>query len=284
MRSVVSRIFSYICIVKILLVAFVAAWWFIAEPSHNRNWSPEYALLPHIQWQSTSTVHIANIRDWYFTNTSIPTEQTYRNETIDLNTLKKTWFFIEPFSTWSGIGHTFFSFEFTDGRSIILSVEARKEVGEEYSGFRSLFPTYEYMYVLTTERDMLTNTVYFAEDDVYRYPLTIPLEDQKELLRVLLESTAALVDEPRYYHLFGANCTNILARHANRAHPESVPLHYSWFLTGYADSYLYDLGYIPHDIPFAEMERQALLTPLIRSAIAAGTGSSSPAFSSYIRQ
>lgn len=284
MRILVSRTFLYFILVKILLVASVAAWWIIANPSHNRNWSPEYALLPQISWQSTSTAQVANIRDWHFADTSFPTERPYINETFDLNTLVKTWFFIEPFSSWSGVGHTFFSFEFADGRSVVISVEARKEIGEEYSGFSSLFPTYEYMYVWATERDMLTNTVFFAEDDAYRYPLTIPIEDQKELLRALIQSTDALAKQPRFYHLFGANCTNILARHANLAHPGSVPLHYSWFLTGYSDSYLYSLGYIPNDIPFAELEQQALLTPKIRAAIAANTGSSTPAFVAYIRK
>lgn len=284
MKKFLGRLLIYAGILKILIFVIMSSWWLLAEPSHNRNWSPEYTRLPKVTWHSSSTLHVANVRDWLFTDTSFPTKQNYVDETFDLNTIVKTWFFIEPFSSWSAVGHTFFSFEFADGRSIIVSVEARKELNEEYSGIRSLFPTYEYMYVWTTERDMLTNTVFFAKDNIYRYPLTISLESQKELFRALAQGTAELYEQPRFYHLLGANCTNILARHANYVQPDAIPFHYSWFLTGYADTYLYKLGYIPHDLPFTEIERQAFFTPTIRSAIATGAGANSTTFSAVIRR
>lgn len=268
MRPVVTHsIFKLLAKLLLLVIVIVAIWWLVAKPSHDRIWRPDYAKLPTVEWTSTSTAKISNVRDWVFTDTTFPTDQNYTSKNINIEKLKKTWFLVEPFSKWSAVGHTFFTFEFEDGSTVVASIEARREVGEEYSILKGLLPFFEYMYVWTTERDMYTNTTIFAGDKLYKYPLTISLPSQKNLLQRLLTRTHELETNPRFYNLLTSNCTNLLAQEANKVKPGSVPYHYSWILTGYADSYLYSLGFIPNDVPFAELEEKSLITPLIRKAV-----------------
>lgn len=265
--SVTHSVFKLACKLFLLIAGGIAIWWLLASPSHNRDWRLDYAKLPTVTWTGTSTATVGNVRDWVFIEPAFPEDRPYIHKNIDIERLKQTYFMVEPFSTWSAVGHTFFVFEFDDGSTVVSSIEARRESDEEYSIIRGLLPYFEYMFVWTTERDMFTNTVIFAGDKLYRYPLTISLESQKHLLRELLARTHELESRPRFYNLLTANCTNILAREANSIKPDSVPFHYSWILTGYADTYLHSLGFIQNDIPFDELEQKSLITPLIKKAI-----------------
>lgn len=279
--------FSIVLFILLRLIAglavIVAIWWLVSTPSHERNWRADYAKLPTVEWAKSSTARISNVRDWLFTTSAYPLDQPYIDKTVDIDTLSKTWFMVEPFSEWDMVGHTFFLFEFSDGTTIVSSIEARREVGEEYSILKGLLPYFEYMIVWTTERDMFTNTTYFANDNLYRYPLTISLESQKKLLTLLLERTHELETRPRFYNLLSANCTNLLATEANKIKPGSIPYHYSWILTGYADSYLHSLGFIPNDIPFDRLEEQSLITPHIRKAAQNGHAETEQEFAKAMR-
>lgn len=261
----------------------VLLWWFLATPSHNREWREDYAKLPNVTWASDSMATVENVRDWVFTSPTYPEDKTYISKKIRIEDLEQAYFMVEPFSEWSFVGHTFFLFKFKDGSTVVASIEARREKGEEYSIIKGLLPYFEYMYVWTTERDMFTNTTFFANDNLYQYPLTISLESQKHLLKRLLERTEKLSEEPRFYNLLTANCTNLLAREANAIRPGSVPFHYSWILAGYADTYLHSLGFIPNDELFEVIEAKALITPFIQDAVLRGV-IDEQAFSGHIQE
>ena len=53
------------------------------------------------------------------------------------------YYIVEPFGDWEGAAHTFFSFEFEDNQFVSISVEIRKEQGEDFSALKGLFKQYE---------------------------------------------------------------------------------------------------------------------------------------------
>jgi hypothetical protein len=175
--------------------------------------------------------------------------------------VKRAWFLIEPFGGYEGIGHTFLSFEFEDGITLVFSVQARQERGEAYSAFRGLLNMYELAYQWGTERDFIARRLLYLDHELRMYPLEIDAADTERLLRSLLEETDALAAEPRFYNTLTANCTNMLAHIVNKHYPGKLPYDLAWNLTGYADLYLMDEGLISMEGSKEEARARASLTP-----------------------
>ena len=66
------------------------------------------------------------------------------------------------------------SWEFADGQHLAISIETRKERGEEYSAVRGFFRQYELYYVVADERDVIGVRTNYRGEDVYLYRLKTP--------------------------------------------------------------------------------------------------------------
>ena len=89
----------------------------------------------------------------------------------DLAQLERLDFFVEPFSGWRGLAHTFLSFGFSDGRQLGISVEVRRERGQEFNLLGGLTRQFELMYVVATERDLVGLRAVHRGNPVYLYPI-----------------------------------------------------------------------------------------------------------------
>lgn len=254
----------------LVLIGGLSLNWHLWQPSHNRDWREDYSRLPEVTEQD-GRFRLANIRDWDYARDGTVTRQDWLTREIDPDDLVQAGFLVEPFGGNAAIAHTMLVFTFADGASYVASIEARREVGEEYSAVKAaLLPIFEYLFVWTTERDMYLNSEFMAGDQLYLYPLRLPPEQQKAVLAAMLRETAEVQAEPRWYNTLFSNCTNVLARTVNKIAPDAVPLDKAWVLTGHADEFLYGLGFFGTDLPFAEMEARAHISPVIRDLAGIG--------------
>ena len=259
-----KRILLFLLALIVLVPAGLWVNWQLHTPSHDRDWRADHSHLPEVA-QQDGLYTLSNIRDWDYAEDGTPTREAWITRDIDPDSLAQAYFLVEPFGSVEAIAHTMLTFAFEDGSAYVASIEARREVGEVYSAPKAaVLPIFEYMFVWTTERDMYGNSEFMADDRLYLYPLTIPLEHQKAVLRAMLDETAEVQAEPRWYNTLFSNCTNVLARTVNRIDPKAVPLDKAWVLPGFSDTFLYEQGFIPTDRPFAEVEEGALISPLIR--------------------
>ena len=81
----------------------------------------------------------------------------------------------------------------------------------------------------------------------------------QKLLRKLLLTTNSLAQNPEWYNTLLDNCTNEILESANDVFFNIIPLHYSFFLTGFVDDYLDKLGYIDKNEPMLRMTDDWLL-------------------------
>lgn len=265
-----KRLLAIFLAALVLGAGAIAGLWILTFPSHDRDWIDDHARLTDMSSDGRLT-HLQNVRDWRYADDGPPTARNWVDVAFDPADLRQVWFVVEPFTGSNAIAHTMMSFEFADGRAFVASIEARREKGEDYQAFRAaLIPTFEYLVVWTTERDMFANSELWAKDDLYLYPLSIPLTQQRAVLDAVLERTKDVALHPRWYNTLFANCTNVLARAVNKVAPGAVPLDKAWVLTGYADDFLFRLGLIGPADTFADLEKQAFISPLIRPAFAAG--------------
>ena len=239
-------------------IVVVVIWWINIAPSNNRNWEPEVAV-PATVITHGNIVTINNIRDFTYRT---PTDfmPHYYNATFDIDDLAEVDLVV---SHWSSdlIAHIFLTFGFKDGRNIAISVEVRRRRGETYSTLAGFFKHDELFYVVADERDLIGQRVFARAEAVYLYRLRLSPEEGRRLLLAYFRRVQSLAERPEFYNTLTTNCaTGILgAANANRR-----VIAYNWriLLSGYADRYAYDLGFLATELPFPELKRRSRLASL----------------------
>ena len=194
----------------------------------------------------------------------------YEDRVYDLNDLRAVDFFMAPFAGMPRLAHTMLSFEFAPpGKQpeyLAVSIEIRKELGEEYSAWKGSAWQYELMYVLADERDVVQLRTNHRGEDVYRYRTTATPEQARLLLVDVLARTNELASRPEFYDTFRNNCTTNLVRHVNRIQPSRLPYDYRVLLPGYSDQLAFNEGLI---VPYGTFEETKVQAYLNGKALAA---------------
>ena len=243
------------------LIAFAALlfWWYGIEPSNERDWQTDVAVLPYATIEGDRvTVH--NIRNFDYRSETDYTP-AYYDKSFDLNKLEGVDLIA---SYWMGpaIAHTFLSFAFAGGDHLAISIETRKEKGEGYSTIKGFFRQYELFYVVADERDVIRLRTNFRQDppeQVYLYRIKGPLENGRRLFLEYLHEINALKDKPQFYNTLTTNCTTQIwvSAGVNTGRP---PFSWKILASGYVPQYLYDIGRLQDGgLPFAEVQRRALI-------------------------
>ena len=244
-----------------LLFAYV-----VRQPSNDRDWEFGFERTASVE-ASSGVVTLHNVRDYEVTDDG-GVEPRFVDRVVDLGDVEGAWFLYEPFRAFPfdfrGIAHTYFVFDVHDAPPIGLSVEARRERNEPFSAWSGLFNQYELTYIWATEEDLTIKRVMVEHNDVYMFPLLISPGAARGLLDQLARTSAELEHTPRFYNTLVSNCTNELALAANSARPGAIPLSVAWVLPGYSIDDLHALGFIPHDRPLPEVERQYRISDTVR--------------------
>jgi Domain of unknown function (DUF4105) len=125
-------------------------------PSNDKNWDKEFTYTTDTS-RAGDEYTLKNIRDFTYVATS--TNVAWTDMTLSNSDIVGASFFVTYFSPRKEVAHTFISFELSDGRTIALSIEARREAGEKYTLIDGFLNTYELQYLWGTERDFVTERV-----------------------------------------------------------------------------------------------------------------------------
>jgi hypothetical protein len=226
-------------------------------PSHDRPWITLLAKMPTAEFRG-ERVHIRGIRDFvYMTDTDFVPR--YSEAIYSLDEIEGVDFIVAPFRDTPSLAHTMLSFRFNDGRVLTVSAEARLELGEKYHPLAGALHQYELMYVLGTERDLITLRTEHRDVDVYLYPVKTKSAQARQLLLSVLHRVNKLSEEPEFYDTLTNNCTTNIVSHVNELSPGRVPLNWRYLLPGYSDQLAYDLGLIDTSLPFTAAREMALV-------------------------
>jgi len=257
------------------IFAAVLIGWFSLEPSNDRQWQPDVAVLPYASI-SDDIITIHNIRNCdYRTETDYTVH--YYDKTFKLSGLKSMDLFLSDWGLKS-IVHTLVSFGFDDGSYLCFSIEARKEVGEEYSSLKGFFRQYEMIYVVGDERDLVRlRTNYRKGETVYLYRLTgSSLEVGKQIFLDYIKYVNRLKNVPEWYNALTGNCTTQIRGHT---YPYARKVWWDWRIlaNGYIDELAYEHDSLDRSIPFSELKQRSIINDRARLA------DKDPAFSKIIR-
>jgi hypothetical protein len=255
------------------LLLVVVGWWVSIQPSHDRPWRPEVALMPRATVDG-DRVRISGVRNFDFRSRHDFTPR-YEEREVSLSRLRAVDFFVSYWQV-GPMGHTFLSFVFDDAPPLSISIEARPEIGESFEPLGSLFKQFELIYVVGDERDLVGVRTNHRDEDVYLYRTTTSPESARRLLLVYLERINELADRAEFYHLLSNSCTINIVRYANLAGRVG-----RWdirhLLNGFSDRYLYRAGRLASTLPFEELRRRSRIN---EAALAAGDAAD---FSARIR-
>jgi hypothetical protein len=248
-----------------VLFAGLLTWWNQIEPSHDRDWKTEVAVLPYVTFDGDLiTVH--SIRNFHYRSETDFTP-AYYDRTFDLRELDSADLIA---SYWAGpdIAHIFLTFGFGPDEHLAISIERRDERDEGYSAIKGLFRQYELIYVVADERDVIrvrTNVRGDPPEDVYLYRLQGSIENARRLFLGYLREINALHERPEFYNTLTTNCTGNIWLHA-RVNPGRVP--YSWkiLLSGHVPEYLHQHGRLDTRLPFSELKRRSQINAAARAA------------------
>ncbi len=252
----------------------VLVWWVMIQPSHDRVWRREVAVLPRALVEGDH-VTLTGVRNFDY-RSATDFEEQYLERQVDLSHLVGVDFFV---SYWKlgPVAHTFVSFIFDNADPICVSIEARLEQGEKYSPLASCFKQAELIYVVGEERDVVRVRTNYRNEMVYLYHVKVRPEGARWLFLNYLTEINRLATQPEFYHLLRNNCTTNIARHSNKSGARGE-FDIRKLLNGYVDAYVYAKGALDTSMSFEELRKRSLIT---EPAILADQGAD---FSSKIRQ
>jgi hypothetical protein len=247
-------------------------WWLSLRPRSDRDWKAPMTVLPHVELEG-DILHVRQFRNFRYTPSGDPLPQ-YEDPTFDLIKLTSLDYFL---AHWSGpaIAHTLVSFGFDDGQFLSLSVEARLEQSDTYSPLRGLYRSYELIYVIGDERDIVHLRTNIRRERVYLYRVRMPREVMRQVLVYFLARAAKLKERPEWYNSITCNCTtNLFYRDRHNVPWWLVPY---IFLNGFSPRAMYLRGFLDNSLPFKELQARS---DIRERALAAGDAES---FSQQIR-
>ena len=251
-------------------------WWITISPSNDRDWSPDQVLLSSAEIQG-DRIKLRNIRNFVYRTVDDYTPRHY-DSTFDLKDLESVDFVVEHFSGTLGAAHTLLTFGFKGGAYVAISIEIRKEQGEQFSPLKGLFKQYELMYVIGDERDLIALRAYHRKDDVYLYPIRASRQKMQELFLDMIERANGLVERPEFYNTLLSSCTTNIVAHINRVSPSLIPISLKVLLPAYSDRLAYDLGLIDTDLSYSQIRERFKINRLCAEHM------ESPDFSLRIRE
>jgi Domain of unknown function (DUF4105) len=255
----------------VLLSALFLRWWFSQQPSHLRNWDPNFACLPRIAMEG-DVITIEGVRNTEYLPhaESIPRFETRKyglSKLSGADLLIVTWG-----SPW--MCHPMFVFDFgADGR-VCISIEVRYRVGQTYSLLRSLYRQQELMFVVSDERDaILRRTKWLAGHDLYLYRVHTDAVTLRRFFFEYANSINSLAAQPRWYHGFTTNCTTSIYAQG-RGH-----IKWDWriLFNGALDHLMYDRQLLDQDCCFKTLKVRSRINDIANAAPADG-------FGDYVRQ
>ena len=243
-------------------VLLIIVWWLAIPPRNTANWSPDVAQLPRATFRGDA-VTIQNVRNFDYRSETDFTER-WETRTYDLSKVRGVDLFL---SFWGPtlIAHTIMSWDFAEGPPLAISIETRKERGEEYSAVRGFFRQYEVYYVVADERDLVRLRTNYRGETTYLYRLRGTPAQAQALLREYLAEVNRLAEQPRWYNALTHNCTTTI-----RQHVKAMGAGRAWdwrvLANGRLDELGYERGQINTSLPFAEMKARSNITDKAKAA------------------
>jgi hypothetical protein len=173
----------------------------------------------------------------------------------DPKKITRIWYTICPWGPLSFQAHTWLTFDFADGRSLVAGAEVRKTNAFTFYVTDVLAGDFEIFYCLSDERDMLFLRTHIWKNETRMYPLKLTLEQRTSAFLLLSERVNHYAHHAEWYRVLKRQC-NTEPVTILRAIGASLPIwHPFYVVAGWFDRILFKKSLIDtHSKTFAEVQ------------------------------
>lgn len=244
--------------------ALVAGWWLSIPASNQRDWLPDVSQTPSATIEG-DTLIIRNVRNFEYRSSDtdfVPHWETRRYDLTKLEGLDLAISFWGP----TQYGHTILSWQFKDQAPLAISIETRKEKGEEYSAILGFFRQFELYYVVADERDVLGVRTNHRQEQIRLYRLSTSPASARRLLEGYVEAFNALAQQPGWYNALTTNCTTAIFK--NVKHVFGISHLFDWRIiaNGHLDELAYEERVVNTSMPLSELRTRSDITQRAKQA------------------
>lgn len=193
------------------------------------EWQKPWAIAPRFE-QNGDILTIHHLRDFRY-RTEEDSDARYRTETYDLNTLTGVDFAECHWDGLVSVCHTMLSFNFADGRHVVVSAETRLPAGVEQNAIAGIYKQYGILYIFGTEEDIFGLRTNIRHEDLSLYPLKAKPHGARKLLEHYVKLARDAESTHKAYNTISDNCSTglikgfrALAPHMARRY-DFLPLH-----------------------------------------------------------
>jgi hypothetical protein len=255
----------------------LSIWLALIEPRNDYIWSPEMAHVMTYQ-RTGNQIAVANVRNFRWTSGDT-NDENWETRIYDLSQLK----YVDVVSMyWKGpwVAHTYFSFVWTSGEALSISVEIRKEKGESYSPIGGFFKAYELAILAGDERDFYGWRTHFPGEDIQLFRTRANSVQAQIFLLKLLDAANVLAKSPAFYNTLTNNCTTEVLWLTD-ALGAGRPTDWRILASGYLPELLYDMNLLDDRQTMASLRKAGHILPAAKRALQSGREGAS--FSNAIR-
>jgi len=238
------------------LFAIVLSGYLAMKPSNDREWQADVTTLPYAHIDG-NRVTVYNIRNCDY-RSETDYKARYYNQTFDVSKLDSIDLYLVNWGI-KYISHTMISFGFEGKKFLCISIETRKEKGEDYSTIKGFFRQYELMYVVADERDLVRlRTNYRKDEIVYLYRLNGSKAVFRKIFLDYIHYINRLKIEPEWYNALTGNCTTQIRGHTA---PYTGKTKWDWriLLNGQLDEMAYENGLLNQSLPFETLKQKSII-------------------------
>lgn len=256
-----------------LALAFVA-WFASLSPSHAREWIPEQSRLARAR-TSGERVSLTDVRSFRWRSTTEPDERWVSRE-LELSRVRGLDVFVSSWG-WQSLVHTIVSWDLEGEEPLAISIESRRERGEDFDPLLGFLRQYELLYVVADEADVIALRAAHRREQVHLLRTSTSADAARRLLVAYLDELEAIAREPAFYDSLSRNCSTAARRHVAEIGVEDT---WDWrvVLNGHIDELLYERGLLDGSRSLAELRLASDVTERARGAAGA------PGFSAAIRE
>lgn len=229
-----------------------------AAPRLDRDWVNDQKVLANFSFKGNK-VTIENIRNILYRTTE-DFDVRFYNQTFNLDEIESIWYMVEDIGKFQA-AHTLVSFGFKDGSYVAISIEIRREQGEEFSAFKGMFGKFELTYVIASESDVIKLRTNYRKNLVRLFPLRIEGEALKNIFVDMLVRAENIATTPEFYNTLTNNCTTNLIDHFRKFQDKDLPaFHLNYLLAQYSDKVFYKAGLLDTELSLEEARQYFNIT------------------------
>jgi len=255
-----------------VLLVFVV-WFASLSPSHDRDWIPEQARLARAQTRGDH-VSLSNVRSFRWRSATDRDERWVSRE-LDLTHVRGLDVIVSSWG-WDNLVHTIVSWDIEGQEPLAISIESRRERGEDFDPLLGFLRQFELIYVVADEADVVALRASHRREQVHLFRTSTSADAARRLLVAYLEELEAVGHGPAVYASLWRECST-----AARGNVAEIGRGDTWdwrvVLNGHVDELLYERGLLDDSLSLDALRRASDVTERARSA------DGDPGFSTLIR-